>query len=264
MPAIDPADAPWPDRENLPAKPAAGTAKSADVSDLLPATNATDATGRADDEPAEAAELAEPGTDASAPTATVEQGEPPVKQAEPEDAPPGKADEATGKPESQSGSDSGSGTKRESRPGRRPPANRSRIIRPAGYARFSRAIPRQPGPSSHPQDQDAGAASPRSSSGGPRDFELADDTVFDFGDGDRYIPPPLPPMGRLDPVAAGAWIALFGGPAFLLVSMLAGWQTPRWMALVAVIAFVAGFIVLVFRLGDGPSKRDGPDQGAVV
>ena len=46
--------------------------------------------------------------------------------------------------------------------------------------------------------------------------------------------------------------------------MLVGWQTPRWMALVAVIAFVVGFIVLVFRLGDGPSKRDGPDQGAVV
>ena len=261
MPAIDPADAPWPDRENLPAKPTAGTTKSADASDQAPAT---DAASRADDEPAEPTET---GTDGSAPTAAVDQAEPPVKQADPEVAPTGQAGEAGevgDESDSQSGSESGSETKRESRPNRRPPASRSRIIRPAGYARFTRAIPRQPGPSAHPQDQDAGPAIQRSSNGGPRDFELADDTEFDFGDGDRYIPPPLPPMGGVDPVAAGAWIALFGGPAFLLVSMLVGWQTPRWMALVAVIAFVVGFIVLVFRLGDGPSKRDGPDQGAVV
>ena len=88
--------------------------------------------------------------------------------------------------------------------------------------------------------------------------------MFDFGDGDRYIPPPLPPMGRVDPVIAGGWLALFGGPAYLLISMVADWQAPRWTSLVAVLAFVTGFLVLVFRLGDGPSKRDGPDQGAVV
>jgi hypothetical protein len=27
---------------------------------------------------------------------------------------------------------------------------------------------------------------------------------------------------------------------------------------------VSGFVILVSRLGDGPSRRDGPDQGAVV
>lgn len=88
---------------------------------------------------------------------------------------------------------------------------------------------------------------------------------YDTGDADdRYIPPQLPPQPRLDPVAKAAWAALLGGPAYLLLSMLLGWQTPGWIQLLAIIAFMAGFLVLVFRLGDGPSRRDGPDQGAVV
>jgi hypothetical protein len=88
---------------------------------------------------------------------------------------------------------------------------------------------------------------------------------YDTGDsGDRYIPPPLPPQPKLDPVAKGAWTALLGGPGYLLLAMLLGWQTPGWVQLVAIIAFIAGFLVLVIRLGDGPSRRDGPDQGAVV
>lgn len=88
---------------------------------------------------------------------------------------------------------------------------------------------------------------------------------YDTGDsGDRYIPPPLPPQPKLDPVAKAAWASLLGGPAYLLLSMLLGWQVPGWVQLVAIIAFIAGFLVLVIRLGDGPSRRDGPDQGAVV
>lgn len=102
--------------------------------------------------------------------------------------------------------------------------------------------------------------------GGPRDYELDEprDADLDEGTGDRYIPPPVPPQPSLDPVAKGAWLALFGGPAYLLVATLLSWEIPGWAALTAVIAFVTGFLVLVVRLGDGPSKRDGPDQGAVV
>jgi hypothetical protein len=260
MPSIDPADAPWPDRENLPAKPAPSTAKSPSTGDPSTAepAPATDTDAEAETKPlaSEPGELTQPDAETTAPTTAVEQAEPGVA--------PGREAEADGEPGSQPGSESGSDTKAEPRPSRRAPANRSRIIRPAGYARFGRAIPRQPGPSAHPKDQDADLSRLVKPAAGPRDFGLADDTEFDFGDGDRYIPPPLPPMGRLDPVVAGAWIALFGGPAFLLISMLAGWQAPRWTALVSILAFVVGFIVLVIRLGDGPSKRDGPDQGAVV
>jgi hypothetical protein len=88
---------------------------------------------------------------------------------------------------------------------------------------------------------------------------------YDIGDQDnRYIPPPLPPQPKLDPVAKGAWAALLGGPGYLFLSMMLGWQVPGWTQLAAIIAFIGGFLVLVIRLGDGPSKRDGPDQGAVV
>jgi hypothetical protein len=80
----------------------------------------------------------------------------------------------------------------------------------------------------------------------------------------RYIPPKLPPAPKLDPVVKGAWTALFGGPGYLLVASMFGWPIPSWAELAAIAAFVTGFVVLVSRLGDGPSRKDGPDQGAVV
>jgi hypothetical protein len=102
---------------------------------------------------------------------------------------------------------------------------------------------------------------------GPRDYELdepADDDLDYDGASNRYVPPPLPPGPKLDPVAKGAWLALFGGPGYLLLATVLNWQIAGWSALTAAVAFVAGFVVLVVKLGDGPSKRDGPDQGAVV
>ena len=74
----------------------------------------------------------------------------------------------------------------------------------------------------------------------------------------------MPPQPKLDPVARGAWTALFGGPGYLFIATTLGWQVPGWAQLTAIVAFITGFVVLVSRLGDGPSRRDGPDQGAVV
>jgi hypothetical protein len=62
----------------------------------------------------------------------------------------------------------------------------------------------------------------------------------------------------------GAWAALLGGPAYLLVASIAGWVVPGWAALGAVAAFIGGFTVIVLRLGDGPSRGAGPDNGAVL
>ena len=81
---------------------------------------------------------------------------------------------------------------------------------------------------------------------------------------EHYVPPPPPPLPHLDSVAKGAWTALFGGPAYLLIATLVGWTVPGWAALLAIAAFVAGFVVLVLRLGDGPSRGSGPDNGAVL
>ncbi len=81
---------------------------------------------------------------------------------------------------------------------------------------------------------------------------------------DRYVPEPLPPPGRLDPVAKGAWAAVILGPLYLLVGWLAGWNITSFTALLAIGAALGGFIVLVLKLGDHPSRADDDDQGAVL
>lgn len=81
---------------------------------------------------------------------------------------------------------------------------------------------------------------------------------------DHFVPPPPPPLPRLDPVSKGAWAALFGGPGYLLLAVMLSWEIPGWAAFCAVGAFVAGFAVLVVRLGDGPPRDSGSDDGAVV
>ena len=84
------------------------------------------------------------------------------------------------------------------------------------------------------------------------------------GDDEHYVPPVPPPLPRLDPVSKGAWAALFGGPAYLLLAVLLGWVVPSWAGFCAVAAFVGGFATLVVRMGDRPPNDSGPDDGAVV
>ena len=85
----------------------------------------------------------------------------------------------------------------------------------------------------------------------------------DDGD-DHFVPPKPPPMPRLDPITKGAWVALFGGPAYLLIAVMLNWQVASWAAFTAVAAFVGGFATLVVRMGDRPPRDSGPDDGAVV
>jgi hypothetical protein len=84
-------------------------------------------------------------------------------------------------------------------------------------------------------------------------------------DDDHYIPPAPPPLPRLDPLAKGAWAALFGGPGYLVVATAAGWSVSGFAAFCAVAAFVAGFAILVLRMNEpGPGGPDDGDDGAVV
>jgi hypothetical protein len=116
--------------------------------------------------------------------------------------------------------------------------DRTRVVRPATPP------PSPPWPPASPPD--------------PHETSAADDTE------EHYVPPPPPPLPHLDSVAKGAWTALFGGPLYLLVATLVGWAVPGWAALLAIASFVGGFVVLVLRLGDGPSRGAGPDNGAVL
>ncbi len=119
--------------------------------------------------------------------------------------------------------------------------DRARVIRPA-------ALPPVPAPAS---SLPAGASD-------------ADDAGRSDDADEHYIPPPPPPLPHLDPIAKGAWAALFGGPAYLLLTSFLGWTVPGWAALLAVMAFIGGFVVVVLRLGDGPSRGAGPDNGAML
>ena len=218
--AIDPADAPWPDRDNLAAAPTAS-------------------------------QEASPHDTAS-------------QEASPHDT-------ASQEASSRDANDPQSGT------GQSAPADRSRVIRPASFMRFAEPAGAQPSPGAAEvppgldRDPLRGRAGGRHTDDGGLDEPthpdlgfLDYDAIDDHDADERYVPPQLPPQPKLDPVARSAWTALFGGPGYLFVATTLAWQVPGWAGLAATIAFIAGFVILVSRLGDGPSRRDGPDQGAVV
>lgn len=77
-----------------------------------------------------------------------------------------------------------------------------------------------------------------------------------------YVPPEPPPFPRGDLVARLAWGAVIGGPVFLLIAALLWRSMPTLMLLVALLAFVAGFVTLVARMP--PDHPDDQDDGAVV
>ena len=84
-------------------------------------------------------------------------------------------------------------------------------------------------------------------------------------DDDHFVPPVPPPLPRLDSVTKGAWVALFGGPAYLVIATAVGWSVPGIAAFFAVAAFVTGFAILVLRMNEpGPGGPDDGDDGAVV
>jgi hypothetical protein len=89
----------------------------------------------------------------------------------------------------------------------------------------------------------------------------ADDEEEEEG---HFEPPPPPPLPKLDLPTKLAWVALFGGPAYLLVAAMASWHMEGWALFTAVAAFIGGFVALVVRMGDGPPNDSGWDDGAVL
>ncbi|MEW1840333.1 hypothetical protein AB0392_20515 [Nonomuraea angiospora] len=91
--------------------------------------------------------------------------------------------------------------------------------------------------------------------------DAADDEEEEEG---HFEPPPPPPLPKLDLPTKLAWVALFGGPAYLLVAAMASWHMEGWALFTAVAAFIGGFVALVVRMGDGPPNDSGWDDGAVL
>lgn len=101
-----------------------------------------------------------------------------------------------------------------------------------------------------------------------REDDPADDSDTERGDGEEeeghYVPPPPPPLPKTDATTKIAWLALFGGLAYLLLSAALSWNLQGWMLFTAVAAFIGGFVALVVRMGDGPPNDSGWDDGAVI
>lgn len=133
------------------------------------------------------------------------------------------------------------------------PGARAFPVRPSGTAAPGSTSPGSTGPGN------PGLVS-RGPGSGPRDAPIPEDPADD-----HYVPPPAPPLPRLDPMTKGAWVALFAGPLYLIIATVAGWTVSGLAAFIAVAAFVGGFAVLVLRMDSGPPKDGGgPDDGAVV
>jgi hypothetical protein len=95
---------------------------------------------------------------------------------------------------------------------------------------------------------------------GPRDVPPVHDPGIE-----HFVPPVPPPLPRLDPITKGAWLALFGGPLYLLISTAIGATISGLAAFLAVAAFVGGFVILVLRMDNGrPPDSGSDDDGAVV
>ncbi|HSR82660.1 MAG TPA: hypothetical protein VLM11_00580 [Streptosporangiaceae bacterium] len=94
--------------------------------------------------------------------------------------------------------------------------------------------------------------------GSPRSYTPAEETD------EPYVPEPLPPPAKLDSTSKAALAGIIGGPGYLLVaSIFMHWTISAEAALIAVAAFVAGFVTLIIKLGDR-SNRDDDDDGAVL
>jgi hypothetical protein len=122
--------------------------------------------------------------------------------------------------------------------------------------------PEAPGPSSPAAEPPAnpGVRLPTAGPGhGPRDTRTPANP-----EDEHYVPPPPPPLPKIDPATKLAWLALVGGPCYLLVATAVGWTVSGLAAFLCVAAFVGGFAVLVLRMDNGGPSDSGPDDGAVV
>jgi len=80
--------------------------------------------------------------------------------------------------------------------------------------------------------------------------------------GGRFVPPDPGPLPRPDAITLLAWVAVIGGPLFLVVGLIVG-GIPTWLAGAVIAAVVVGFVLLVARL-PRRDETDPDDDGAVV
>ncbi len=152
-----------------------------------------------------------------------------------------------------------------------PAEHRNGAAEVAGPAEHGPAGPAEPQAGKDPVGRSDQAASPVTRFASPPDrtrvIRIAGDPRSyspPEEEDEPYMPEPLPPPAKLDSMTKAALVGVIGGPGYLLVaSMFLHWTISAEAALVAVAAFVAGFVTLIVKLGDR-SGRDDDDDGAVL
>lgn len=81
-------------------------------------------------------------------------------------------------------------------------------------------------------------------------------------DDEHFVPPTPPPIPRTDVITMLAWAGVFGTPVLFAGAYVLGQSVSGLVSMIAVIAFIGGFGVLISRLR-GHDPHD-PDNGAVV
>jgi hypothetical protein len=119
------------------------------------------------------------------------------------------------------------------------------------------------GRSAGPEPADRGPVDPGSAEARRRArIEREIDSAVDGPDGGHFVPPEPAPLPRPDAITLLAWIAVIGGPLFLVAGVIVG-GLPTWVAGAVVAAVVVGFVLLVARL-PRRDETDPDDDGAVV
>ncbi len=80
----------------------------------------------------------------------------------------------------------------------------------------------------------------------------------------HYVPPPPPPVPEAHPVTRWAAIAIGLGLLLLIGLPLLATDPSTGVQVVGALAIIGGIGTLVWRMRDGPSVDDGPDDGAVL
>jgi hypothetical protein len=81
-------------------------------------------------------------------------------------------------------------------------------------------------------------------------------------DDEHFVPPTPPPIPRTDMITMMAWAGVFGTPVLFAGAYVLGQSVSGLVSMIALIAFIGGFGVLISRLR-GHDPHD-PDSGAVV
>ncbi|MFB7940857.1 hypothetical protein [Streptomyces sp. NPDC056049] len=106
------------------------------------------------------------------------------------------------------------------------------------------------------------------SSGGPRDYSLAEPEAGPGGsDEGHFVPPEPPPLPEADATTKFAWLGVVGGPVLMLVAVLLQWDMTWWLTTLCIGGFLGGFATLVARMKGDDEDDDGyddPGRGAVV